>query len=195
MIDEAKHKKLEESLYRKKRAFTVLYIFFILSVCIAGSLGADLCVNIDAIVKDESNTLANDALACFGLASALSFAFFVIFSTFLYKVFFFMNPKDNKDSIRHSQTLLIVVCVCTLIMVVAVCTQSFGNEDLFACIRTELNQNPITENTTGMICLATTWFVALSAALLFTLLALIINIRTTLVNSLMAYLKKNALKK
>ena len=192
MISETKHKQLEESLYRRKRAFSVLYIIFIFAVICAASVGAAVCSETAELVKKEDNTLANDSLACFALSSALCFAFFVVFATFLYKVFFFVTPKNNDDSIKYSFTLWIVVIACCVIMVVAVITQSFGNEDLYSCIREELGQNPITENTTGMICLATTWFVAFSAALLIAMLVLIVNIRTTLVNTLIEHLKEQA---
>ena len=195
MLDKDKHKRLEESLYRKKRAFVVLYIFFILLVGCAGSLGASLCVTTKEVIELESTTLANDALICFALSSALNFAFFVIFSALLYKTFFFMNPKNNEDSINHSQKLWMVICICTVIMVVAVITQSFGNEDLYSCIRTELHQDPLADNAYGgMICLATTWFVAFSAAVLFVMLILIVNIRATLVNTLMEHLRDKASK-
>ena len=105
MLDKEKHKKLEESLYRKKRAFTVLFILFMLFTVLAASLGASLCEDTAVLVKSEDNTLTNDALACFALTTAMNFSFFVIFSAILYRVFFFMNPKSNNDSIKYSQKI------------------------------------------------------------------------------------------
>ena len=189
MVTEAEHKKLEESLYRKKRAFTVLFIFFILLVGCAAGVAASVCANTQTIVDSEDNTLANDSLACFAITSAFCFAFFIVFSSILYMVFAFMNPKTNEDSIKYSRVFWITICVCTVAMVVVVCTQSFGNEDLFSCIRNELKQDPITTNHTGQLCFTTTWFVAFSAALLFTMLGLIINIRVTLINALLKNVK------